>query len=87
MVTQSRGVLTRDYTQCSVKPSLDWSDGARSTGEPTRESCERERRLVQRARGYAATFVAGVQTVADDDFTGELPGRIVRGPQADRSLR
>ena len=39
------------------------------------------RRLVQRASGYAATFVAGVQTVADDAFTGELPGRLVRGPQ------
>jgi N-acyl-D-aspartate/D-glutamate deacylase len=39
------------------------------------------RRLVQRASGYAATFVAGVQTVADDEFTGELPGRLVRGPQ------
>ena len=39
------------------------------------------RRLVQRGRGYRATFVAGVQTVADDEFTGELPGRLVRGPQ------
>jgi N-acyl-D-amino-acid deacylase len=39
------------------------------------------RRLVQRAEGYAATFVAGVQTVADDEFTGALPGRLVRGPQ------
>ncbi len=40
------------------------------------------RRLVQRAQGYAATFVEGVQTVADDHFTGELPGRLIRGPQA-----
>ena len=39
------------------------------------------RRLVQRAHGYAATFVAGVQTVADDAFTGERPGRLVRGPR------
>jgi N-acyl-D-aspartate/D-glutamate deacylase len=39
------------------------------------------RRLVQRARGYVATFVAGVQTVADDEFTGALPGRLLRGPQ------
>ena len=39
------------------------------------------RRLVQRAHGYAATVVAGVQTVADDEFTGELPGRLIRGPQ------
>jgi N-acyl-D-aspartate/D-glutamate deacylase len=40
------------------------------------------RRLVQKAKGYAATFVAGVQTVADDEFTGALPGRLIRGPQA-----
>ncbi|MFM8856781.1 MAG: amidohydrolase family protein, partial [Actinomycetota bacterium] len=40
------------------------------------------RRLVQKARGYSATFVAGVQTVHDDEFTGELPGRLVRGPQS-----
>jgi len=39
------------------------------------------RRLVQRGRGYLATFVAGQQTVADDEFTGALPGRLVRGPQ------
>jgi N-acyl-D-aspartate/D-glutamate deacylase len=36
------------------------------------------RRLVQRANGYAATFLAGVQTVADDEFTGEHPGRLIR---------
>jgi N-acyl-D-aspartate/D-glutamate deacylase len=37
------------------------------------------RRLVQQARGYTATFVDGVQTVANDEFTGALPGRLVRG--------
>jgi N-acyl-D-amino-acid deacylase len=39
------------------------------------------RRLVQRASGYAGTWVAGVQTVADDEFTGELPGRLLRAGQ------
>ena len=39
------------------------------------------RRLVQTAHGYAATFVSGVQTVADDTFTGELPGTLIRGPR------
>ena len=35
----------------------------------------------QRAKGYRATFVAGEQTVADDDATGALPGRLLRGPR------
>jgi len=36
-------------------------------------------RFMQRARGYRATFVAGEQTIADDEPTGALPGRLVRG--------
>jgi len=36
-------------------------------------------RLIQRARGYVATFVGGVQTLENDERTGELPGRLVRG--------
>jgi N-acyl-D-aspartate/D-glutamate deacylase len=40
------------------------------------------RRLVQTARGYVATLVNGIQTVDHDEFTGELPGKLVRGPQA-----
>lgn len=39
------------------------------------------RRLVQRAEGYVATFVAGVRTVDHDEATGALPGRLVRGPR------
>lgn len=39
------------------------------------------RRLVQTAHGYAATFVSGTQIVADDTFTGELPGSLIRGPR------
>jgi N-acyl-D-aspartate/D-glutamate deacylase len=38
-------------------------------------------RLVQKASGYLHTFVAGVETVAGDEFTGALPGRLVRGPR------
>jgi N-acyl-D-aspartate/D-glutamate deacylase len=39
------------------------------------------RRLVQHGRGYVATFVDGVQTVDHDEPTGELPGRLIRGPR------
>ncbi len=41
------------------------------------------RRLVQKADGYRHTIVGGVETVVDDEFTGELPGRLLRG-HADR---
>jgi N-acyl-D-aspartate/D-glutamate deacylase len=39
------------------------------------------RRLLQRAEGYRHTFVRGVETYADGVDTGELPGRLIRGPQ------
>ena len=40
------------------------------------------RRLLQPARGYTATIVAGQITYRDGTPTGALPGRLVRGPQA-----
>jgi N-acyl-D-aspartate/D-glutamate deacylase len=39
------------------------------------------RRLMQRVDGYRHTFVAGVETYRDGQPTGELPGRLVRGPR------
>jgi N-acyl-D-aspartate/D-glutamate deacylase len=40
------------------------------------------RRLMQRAAGYRHTFVAGIETRANDAFTGARPGRLVRGQRA-----
>ena len=40
------------------------------------------RRLIQRASGYRHTFVSGVETMQNDELTGALPGRLVRGAQA-----
>jgi N-acyl-D-aspartate/D-glutamate deacylase len=37
------------------------------------------RRLMQRARGYLATIVAGTITYRDGEPTGALPGRLLRG--------
>jgi N-acyl-D-amino-acid deacylase len=37
------------------------------------------RRLVQEATGYRWTFKRAVPVVVDDELTGELPGRLVRG--------
>lgn len=36
------------------------------------------RRLVQRARGYRHTFVAGVEVARDGEHTGALPGKLLR---------
>ncbi|MEE3332336.1 MAG: amidohydrolase family protein, partial [Myxococcota bacterium] len=40
------------------------------------------KRLVQRATGYRFTIVSGVVVMENDAPTGELPGRLLRGPQA-----
>ncbi len=40
------------------------------------------KRLVQRARGYRATLVAGEVVLEDGEPTGALPGVLVRGPQS-----
>ena len=42
------------------------------------------KRLVQRARGYRHTFLAGVEVARDDKPTGALPGGVVRGGQGAR---
>ncbi|HEX2851572.1 MAG TPA: amidohydrolase family protein [Acidimicrobiales bacterium] len=39
------------------------------------------KRLLQRAEGYAHTFVAGEETYRDGEHTTALPGRLVRGAQ------
>lgn len=40
------------------------------------------RRLLQKAHGYRHTICAGQITVTDDEFTGALPGKLLRGPQS-----
>jgi N-acyl-D-amino-acid deacylase len=39
------------------------------------------KRLIQRAHGYEATVKSGVVVREHDQSTGELPGRLLRGPQ------
>jgi N-acyl-D-aspartate/D-glutamate deacylase len=38
-------------------------------------------RILQAARGYVATMVAGTVIRSHDADTGERPGRLVRGPR------
>jgi N-acyl-D-aspartate/D-glutamate deacylase len=44
------------------------------------------KRLLQRADGYVATIKSGVVTFREGQMTGELPGVLVRGPQAEPAL-
>ncbi len=39
------------------------------------------RRLIQKAGGYRYTIVSGAVTHEDGEATGEMPGRLIRGPQ------
>jgi N-acyl-D-aspartate/D-glutamate deacylase len=39
------------------------------------------RRIIQRTDGFTATLVAGQPIYRDGEATGQLPGRLVRGPQ------
>ncbi len=41
------------------------------------------KRLVQRPTGYSHTFVSGVEVGSNGEVTGERPGKLVRGTQAD----
>ncbi len=40
------------------------------------------RRLVQKASGYTATIVAGKVAFREGEPTGELNGKLIRGPQS-----
>jgi N-acyl-D-amino-acid deacylase len=40
------------------------------------------RRLIQKATGYRATVVSGVVTFENGEATGDMPGKLIRGPQA-----
>jgi N-acyl-D-aspartate/D-glutamate deacylase len=43
------------------------------------------RRMIQKAEGYRATIVSGVVTFENGEATGEMPGKLIRGPQAART--
>ena len=75
------GLTDRGLLAPGMKADVNVIDYDALTFEPPRMVFDlpaNGRRLVQKASGYRATFVSGVQTVADDEFTGELPGTLLR---------
>ena len=37
--------------------------------------------LTQKAEGYKHTFVNGIEVSHNGEFTGNMPGKLIRGPQ------
>ena len=60
---------------------IDFDDLQLSAPEMVYDLPAGGRRLVQRARGYNATVVAGVPIFEDGEATGALPGKLIRGAQ------
>jgi len=78
------GLTDRGLVAPGLRADLNVIDFAALDFEPPRMVFDLPaagRRLVQKASGYRATFLGGTQTVDHDQFTGELPGRLVRGPR------
>ncbi|MFL5006928.1 MAG: amidohydrolase family protein, partial [Microvirga sp.] len=74
-----RGVLARGY-KADINV-IDFDALALKRPEVVYDLPAGGRRLIQRATGYRHTFNAGVETVQNDELTGDLPGRLVRGAQ------
>jgi N-acyl-D-aspartate/D-glutamate deacylase len=78
------GLLDRGVIAPGMKADLNIIDVAALEVGPLRVSHDLPAgamRLLQGARGYVATIVSGVVTYRNGSPTGELPGRLVRGPQ------
>jgi N-acyl-D-aspartate/D-glutamate deacylase len=78
------GLRDRGVVAPGMKADLNIIDVAALEVGPLRVSYDLPAgamRLLQGASGYVATIVSGVVTYRDGMATGELPGRLVRGPQ------
>jgi len=81
---ETYGLLDRGLLQPGYRADINIVDhGALSVGRPELifDLPAGGKRLVQRPEGYRHTFVRGVETMADGEFTGDRPGRLVRGAQ------
>ena len=76
---RDRGVLREGAAADVVVYDLDGLDIEPNwIGEIVHDFPGNEWRRVQRAEGYRAIFVNGVQTFADGECTGQTPGRLLR---------
>lgn len=84
------GLLDRGTLECGQKADINVIDMARLALRPPVMRSDLPaggNRLLQRAAGYIATIVSGVPAYRDGEATGQLAGRLVRGPQPNRRTR
>jgi N-acyl-D-aspartate/D-glutamate deacylase len=81
---RDRGVIAVGY-RADVNV-IDWSDLALGRPYLVEDLPAGGWRLLQDARGYALTTVAGVPIIRDDCDTGARPGRLVRSPGESRQM-
>ena len=84
------GLFDRGLVQAGYRADLNLIDYEQLDVEPAKIAYDLPtgaRRYVQRATGYRATICAGQVVARDGVFTGALPGRLIRGPQADSIVR
>jgi N-acyl-D-aspartate/D-glutamate deacylase len=76
------GLLDRGLVAPGYRADLnviDYDQLQLSAPEVTYDMPAGGRRLMQRAKGYVATIVAGEVTYREGQPTGALPGRVLRG--------
>jgi len=81
------GLLDRGLVAPGLKADLNVIDVDRLAIDPPRMAWDLPtgaRRFVQGSHGYRATICSGTVVREHDEFTGEHPGRLLRGPQAPR---
>ena len=83
---EAYGLLDRGLLRPGYKADFNIVDFERlSVGQPEliHDLPAGGKRLVQRPTGYSHTFVSGTEVSCEGEFTGQRPGRLVRGGQSD----
>ena len=76
------GMLDRGLIAPGMKADIniiDYENLGFSRAEMAYDLPTGARRLVQRGSGYLMTMVSGVPIIENDEFTGALPGKLIRG--------
>ena len=83
---EAYGLYDRGLLAVGMRADLNLIDLQRlhlHAPEAVRDLPAAGRRLVQRVDGYKLTVVGGEITYEDGVASGALPGKLIRGPQAD----